>query len=433
METSRRDSAHRRTWILGAGMTGLAASIGSSLTALEAEDRAGGICRSFLVPAAGGSYRFEIGGGHWVFGADPILRLWLARFAEWQSGRRRSAVYFPDRRLLVPYPIQNHLAALGRDLAELCLDEIRRPRRHAPEILSDWLEWQFGPTLTGLFFGPFHELYTAGLWTKIAPQDSFKSPLDIDEVERGARGDFNAASGYNHQFIYPVGGMGPFADRLAGEGRVRLNARIARIDGRRRKLELESGEQIDYGRLLSTLPLDRMLRLCGLELEEGPPPATAVLVVNLGGKRGPCCPDEHWVYVPRSRSGFHRVGCYSNVDPSCLPEGSQGRVGFYVERSYLRNARPSREEEASFARSAAGELQEWRFLESVEACTTHWIETAYTWSLPGSRWREAATRELQKLDIFMTGRYGKWRFQGIAESLRDGLMAGTIWSRTGNG
>jgi len=105
METSQLCSSHRRTWILGAGMTGPAAGIASSLTALEAENQAGGICRSLLVPAAGGSYRFEIGGGHWVFGADPMLRLWLGRFAEWQSRRRRSAVHFPDRRLLVPYPI----------------------------------------------------------------------------------------------------------------------------------------------------------------------------------------------------------------------------------------------------------------------------------------------------------------------------------------
>ena len=41
----------------------------------------------------------------------------------------------------------------------------------------------------------------------------------------------------------------------------------------------------------------------------------------------------------------------------------------------------------------------------------------------------SALQSLERLDIHMTGRYGKWKFQGIAESLRDGLTAGAILKR----
>jgi hypothetical protein len=60
----------------------------------------------------------------------------------------------------------------------------------------------------------------------------------------------------------------------------------------------------------------------------------------------------------------------------------------------------------------------------LDVLSPSWVETAYTWSLPGSRWRELAMGRLLENGVCMTGRYGLWRFQGIAESVRDGLSAG---------
>jgi hypothetical protein len=37
-------------------------------------------------------------------------------------------------------------------------------------------------------------------------------------------------------------------------------------------------------------------------------------VLNIGGVRGAKCPLDHWLYLPASRAGFHRVGFCSNVD-----------------------------------------------------------------------------------------------------------------------
>src|SRR5262245_22755474 len=101
-------------------MTGLAAGLVSQLPVYEAEDGPGGICSSYYIepgqttrlsamPSQGRAYRFEKGGGHWIFGGDPAVVRFISGFAELKRYVRRSAVYFPEKRFSVPYPIQNHL------------------------------------------------------------------------------------------------------------------------------------------------------------------------------------------------------------------------------------------------------------------------------------------------------------------------------------
>ena len=71
--------SNKETFILGAGMTGLAAAMVSGLKVYEAQEVPGGICSSYYlkanendplysVPEDQEAYRFEIGGGHWIFG-----------------------------------------------------------------------------------------------------------------------------------------------------------------------------------------------------------------------------------------------------------------------------------------------------------------------------------------------------------------------------
>ncbi len=56
--------------ILGGGVTGLAAGYASGVPVCEARPEPGGLCASYYASAggAGHAYRFEVGGGHWIFG-----------------------------------------------------------------------------------------------------------------------------------------------------------------------------------------------------------------------------------------------------------------------------------------------------------------------------------------------------------------------------
>ena len=91
--------------ILGAGMTGLAAGWASGLPVYEAEQSPGGMCSSYYLrpgsedrlpeaPADDEAYRFEIGGGHWIFGGDSLVLQFIQSLTPAKQYSRRSAVFF---------------------------------------------------------------------------------------------------------------------------------------------------------------------------------------------------------------------------------------------------------------------------------------------------------------------------------------------------
>ena len=434
-----------KQFILGGGVTGLAAALSSGLPVLEAQAEPGGICSSYYMrpgteerlpqpPPDEEVYRFEIGGGHWIFGGDPTVHRFIKRLTPVRTYSRRSSVYFAAQDLFVPYPLQNHLRFLGSETAGQALKELVKPGRPF-QTMKEWLTESFGPTLGELFFYPFHDLYTAGLYEKIAPQDAYKSPVDLNQVIQGTFSEAQAV-GYNVTFVYPIEGLNTLAQRMANLAQIHYDKRAIALDTRRKKLYFQDGGSLRYDSLISTLPLNQMMSLANLAIETEPDPYTSVLVLNIGAVRGRNCPDDHWLYNPDARSGFHRVGFYSNVDSSFLPQASRSHadtVSIYVERAYVGGTRPTPAEVIAYSKAVVAELQSWGFIEEAEVVDPTWIEVAYTWSWPGSRWKPEALRRLQELDIYQVGRYGRWVFQGIADSLRDGFYAGSSmknWSLT---
>ena len=425
-------------FILGGGITGLAAGLVSGLPVYEAESVPGGICssyyltpgrgdRSFRTPEDGEAYRFEIGGGHWIFGGDPAVLHFIKSLVPVKSYSRKSSVFFSKQGLYVPYPIQNHLSFLGKDIATRAINEIVNAPEGTPRTMADWLEMSFGKTLLELFFAPFHELYTAGLWTRIAPQDSYKSPVNLSVAVQGAIDKAPPPVGYNVTYVYPREGLNTLAQRMAQKSDVRYEKRVARINVRKKEVQFSDGSGAKYENLISTLPLNKALLMSGVKVEEKPASYTSVLVLNIGATRGKKCPDDHWLYIPDSDSRFHRVGFYSNVDVSFMPKSSRKeneRVSIYVEKAYQNGKKPSDKEIKQYSDSVVKELRSWGFISRAETVDPTWIDVAYTWSMPGSKWKERALGGLEKQGIYQIGRYGRWVFQGIAESIKDGFFIG---------
>jgi protoporphyrinogen oxidase len=422
--------------ILGGGVTGLAAGLAGAGPIYEATPMPGGICSSYYIrpgesdrlhqpPKDGEAYRFEIGGGHWVFGGDPAVLRFIKNLTPTESYSRRSSVYLPGENLYAPFPIQNHLRVLGDERARIAIHEMSHPA--GPQTsMKGWLLRNFGATLFDLFFDGFNRLYTAGLYDRIAPQDAYKSPVDLSVVKRGATSDAPAV-GYNTQYLYPTEGLGTLAQRMAAKCTVHYGKRVVRIDPKQKEVYFADGSSAGYSKLISTLPLDVMIKISGLSTEDQPDPYTSVLVVNIGAARGDRCPPDHWVYVPASMSGFHRVGFYSNVSPTFLPMSHRSQEDFtsiYVERAYVGGQKPSDDEIKKYCESLVRELQAWHWIGDVEVIDPTWIDAAYTWSTPGSQWRSQALSALEKNDIYQVGRYGRWIFQGIADSIRDGFIVG---------
>jgi protoporphyrinogen oxidase len=418
-----------RPYILGAGVAGLAAGLATGFPILEASSRAGGICRSYerRLPATVAvdnqlaAYRFEVGGGHWIHTRYPVIRDFLASMTPVDMHIRNTAVYLPDFDRYVPYPLQEHLHHLPDTVAARIREERQSAGVPAGPTMRDHFEQLFGPTLCGLFFHPFHELYTAGLYSAIAPQDPFKTPPPGDAPYSQAP----SSSGYNATFMYPRHGFNPMIDKLAGYTSIEFGREAVEIDPERKHISLRQGG-IAYTALISTVPLNAMQRMAGIATRNAADPHTSVLVINIGALRGPRCPDYHWIYFPHSASGFHRIGIYSNVSPSFIPVTTDGRerASFYVECSYPSDSPPAPEEIDRRCLAVVEEMRAMGYLIEPEIIDPSFVELAYTWRRPGSTWAEELMDELRKRSIFQTGRYAAWRGYGIADSIRDGFLQG---------
>lgn len=429
--------------ILGAGMSGLGAALSSGLPVYEAASEPGGVCHSYYlaedgtrrdprVDAISQCFRFEPAGGHWLFGVTPPALSRLTALCPLRRYARRSAVLLNG--CLVAYPLQDNLRYLDAALREQVLAEIEAScptEATDPSSFKDWLFATFGASLCELFFFPFNARYTAGLYDDIAPQDLYKSAIDRDRVRQGAAGPVTTA-GYNNTFYYPEGGLDRLVRAIGAHCDVRTGHRVEAVDTNRREVIFGCGTSVRFERIVSTIPLDAMLRLCSIECDQRPDPATSVLVANIGATRGEQCPSSHWVYLPRSSAGIHRVGFYSNVDPSFLParHRSGGQlVSLYAERSFAPGARPGAPELRSACRAIVDELKALGFIRDEIVVDSTFTDPAYTWCWRGSRWAREAVCRLAEQGVQQVGRFATWRFQGMVASFEQGFAAGEAFQR----
>ncbi len=430
-----------KTIILGAGMSGLGSAFVSHLPAYEASSRPGGVCYSYYVDPNGvlrdpqvqdvsGCFRFEPAGGHWMFGMSPDSLARMEKFAAFRKYNRQAAVYLPQSGQLIPFPLQDNLRYLDKPLrdrivAEVCFDQ--RGCYGENPSLKDWLLQNFGPTLCEVFFFPFNERYTAGLYSDIAPQDAYKSALDRQRVLQGASGNTDD-KGYNNIFYYPCDGLDHLIRKISAECTVYFNHAVSGIDTEDRQIYFANGTLLSYDQVVSTIPLNHTVRLCKISDGLDPDPSTAVLVVNIGAVKGSReFSPYQWIYLPSSSSGMHRFGFYNHVDSSFLPINYRNRtdvVSIYAERSFLSASPPGLQEQSLASSAIVKELEDWGIISEAIVVSSTFTDPAYTWSRRGSTWPQHAIRRLAEAGISQIGRYGGWRFQGMLESFEQGLSAG---------
>ena len=169
------------TFILGAGFTGLAIGYASGAPIFEATPVPGGLGASYYLkpgatrhlhwpPSDRTAYRFEVGGGHWIFGGDPDVLKWIEGLVPLRTYRRRASVFFSRENQFVPYPIQQFGDGVDTD------GKLPAGAAFTGDTMREWMVHYFGADLCERFFHPFNDAYTAGYYDRIAPQDAYKSP-----------------------------------------------------------------------------------------------------------------------------------------------------------------------------------------------------------------------------------------------------------------
>ena len=208
-------SEHAETIILGGGLTGLSLAqyLEGETLVLEANERPGGLCRSFTKDG----FTYDIG-GHILFSRDSEL---LAQLTSWLEGnlleqRRNNQIWFKDR--FVKYPFENGLYALEKEDIFDCLMGFLERSDAEPSNLEEWCRFRFGEGISGKYLIPYNDK----IWKRPAKPTSrctgwSASPArPTADVVKAAIGI--ETEGYTHQlnFLYPErGGIESLTNALA--------------------------------------------------------------------------------------------------------------------------------------------------------------------------------------------------------------------------
>ena len=332
-----------RIVIIGAGPTGLGAAWRlqelehGQWTLYEASSSAGGLASSFVDPQG---FTWDLG-GHVLFSHyryfDRLMETALGD--QWLTHEREAWVWMRERWL--PYPLQNNIWRLPKDELCACLDGLLDARAGAasspkPRSFRDWLLAAFGAGLCDAFMFP----YNRKVWAY--PPDTMDvgwmgervASVDLSRVLKNVvhqRDD--VGWGPNSTFRFPMhGGTGRIwqsvAERLPAD-RLQFNHTVQTIDPVAKVVTFTNGASVTYDRLISTMPLDRLLG--GLQ---GRPDLTArapefvhssshIVGVGLNGRPPADLATKCWMYFPEDRVPFYRATVFSNYSPNNVPDATR--------------------------------------------------------------------------------------------------------------
>ncbi len=419
--------------ILGAGLTGLSAAhhLGAPSLLIEREGEVGGLARTHIEDG----FTFDCT-GHLLHLRDPqVVALVDTLLPQAFARHDRRALIF-SKGVYTAYPFQANLHGLPLEVVKECVAgfvqaEVRRAAEGEPDLQSigfrEWAGRTFGEGIANHFLLP----YNAKLWrTDLDEVEcgwvSWSIPRPtLKEILDGAFGATVRGLGYNPTFLYPRrGGISVLPESFAARGlEVRLKETVVAVDARDHQVHLASGDVVAYESLVSTLPLDRLLRMTrGLSgdlprIGEG---LRAVRVLNLSlGIDREALSGAHWIYFPEKEYSFYRVGFPANLSPALAPRGCSS---LYVERSLLRDE-PFDPEEVT-AR-AVEDLRRAGILWKGDRVVYRRVSVLDPAYVIYDRFRAqnlpAAQGALNEAGILSAGRFGSWEYASMEGAIKAGM------------
>ena len=417
----------RRVVVIGAGPTGLGAAsrlveLGvRDVVVLEREHAAGGLSASF-VDAAG--FTWDVG-GHVQFSHYDQFDEAMDRVmgGEWIHHDRESWVWMRDR--FVPYPLQNHVHLLPDAEKRACVLGLLRRRASGtpPANFAEWLTSRFGEGLSRIFMLP----YNAKVWA-YPPEDlgfgwvgERVAEVDVERVVLALiEGGTDPEWGPNRRFRFPAsGGTGEIWRRVAARlptGMLRYGAAVSSVDLRRRTVHLAGGARESYDVLVSTMPLDELLRMTGearFSSAASRLKYSTVHVVGVGvsGVAPPELARKSWVYYPEGNCPFFRLTVFSNYSPRNVPDASR-HWSVMTEVAESPHAPVDR---AGLVDAVLDGLRATRVLRPAHDVASTWHYTAsHGYPTPFVGRDEVVSPLLDALareSVYSRGRFGAWKYE----------------------
>jgi len=433
-----------RILIVGAGPTGLCAAyrlkeLGyTNWELIDKSSQAGGLATS-ITDSKG--FTWDIG-VHVLFSHFAFFDALLDEYLEpkdWLYHQRWSPAWMRQR--WVGYPIQSNVWRLPEDeVAEIVADlaTLKPDPTAQPRNFLEWLNNGFGKALTKAFMAP----YNFKVWAH--PPEQLNTIWVGERVATIKFGDILSnvinrrdapAWGPNAQFRYPMNGTGHIWEAVfqgLPKEHIKLSAEVKTVHTDEgagagkpgdKSVELVDGTRIGFDALLSTVPVDRLLKTAFpdkpemaqfAEGEDKFKHQTVNLVgVGVWGQPPTRLNGVHWVYFPEEEFPFYRVTVLSNFSPLVVAKPfEQWSLLVEVSESKYRPVPKSKEElEAKVLEGLrkATMLPEDSKIESVWS-----TRLEYGYPVPyveRNMHMHKADHALRQMHIWSRGRFGSWKYE----------------------
>jgi protoporphyrinogen oxidase len=405
-----------RHLIVGAGVTGLATAAflrDRDYLILEGDREIGGYCKT--IRREGFTWDYS---GHFFHFKHPEIEAWLKARMPGENVRtveRRSSIRYRGKD--IDFPFQKNIHQLPQEEFIECLHDLyfaTAPGAAPPAIERNFKEMlyaRFGRSIAEKFLIPYNEkLYACDLAT--LDKDAmgrFFPHANLTEIIRNMREADNAS--YNSTFTYPEGGAIQYIKALASEVRpeaIALSEPLIGIDLRRRVATTPKRE-IEFERLVSSAPFDKLLRMTKLPHDPSVFTWNKVLIYNLGfDKKGPR--NVHWAYFPDPARSFYRVGFYDNIFDT-------PRMSLYVELGFPRGAAIDGE---ALRQRVLDDLRAEKIVQDHQLVAEHSVvmDPAYVHITRASMEAyQKLSRILMANGVYSIGRYGGWTYCSIEDNI----------------
>lgn len=400
--------------IIGAGISGLsyAAFCGhDDYLILEQSDRIGGYCKT--TERNGFVWDYS---GHFFHFKDKDIEEFIAQgipASDLLTVHKNTQIRYKDR--LIDYPFQMNIHQLPQqEFIECLYDLFENPTKEFSNF-KEMLYAKFGKSIADKFLIPYNsKLYACDLNT--LDKDAMGRFFPYAEKEQIVR-NFKAANNdtYNATFVYPKHGAIQYVDSMASHVKkdaIRLNETVVSINTKEHIVTLQSGEEIHYDRLISTMPFSKLMDLVGAPKKQMLS-WNQVLVFNLGFDKQSLDTKNHWIYFPEDKYCFYRVGFYSNILGT-------DKCSLYVELGFDKEAviRPE-----DYLPRVLHDLQEAQIISADMKVVDHEtiiMNPAYVHvSAEASQYVSAQKEQLEKADVYSIGRYGSWTYCSIEDNIKE--------------
>jgi len=425
--------------IIGAGPTGLGAAyrlkeLGeNSFLILEKESGVGGLSGS-VTDEKGFTWDF---GGHVQFSHykyfDQVMNSILDE-KDWIKHVRSSWIYKYDR--YIPYPFQNNIHRLPLIKVLECWNGLMRRKnstsnpaageKKSRRNFKQWTLDTFGKGLANEFMLP----YNYKVWGYDPSQlasDWIEERVATPDLKKISRSFFFHKTrdtwGPNAAFRFPKkGGTGFIWDSLVDKASLSshliLDEQVLQILGDQKKVILRSGKEIEFEKIISTIPLDELVGMMNNSSEEISTlskklkySSTHIVGIGLKGKVPGHLSGKSWIYFPEDNSPYYRITVFSNYSPNNVPNADL-YWSLLTETSETADKPVNSSSITAETINALIEDKLIKSREDVYSVFTNKLKYGYpTPSIDRDEILKILIPHFEKMNIYSRGRFGAWKYE----------------------